>query len=157
MHGVALVFLTLAFPIEFLELPSDVAEIMARHFALPLQIDTEKREGIERVLFYVSEDRGKTWTRTGDYKVTDDHVKFTASKDGLYWFALQVEYSDGKKQPSEATDLTPGMKVYVNTERKPIRVKKSYDQLQREVKELRNKVEELQRKIKELEADRKLK
>jgi hypothetical protein len=157
MHGVAFVFLTLAFPSEFLELPSDIAEMWARDFALPLRIDTEKREQIEHIVFYVSQDRGKTWTRKGAYKATDDKVNFKASKDGLYWFALQVEYSDGTKEPSEATDLTPGMKVYVNTERKPVRVQKTYDQLQREVKDLRKTVEELQRKVRELEADRKSK
>jgi hypothetical protein len=157
MHGVAFVFLTLAFPSEFLELPSDVAEMRARHFAMPLQIDSERREKIERIFLYVSEDRGKTWTRKADYKATDEKLNFTAAKDGMYWFALQVEYSDGKKEPSEATDLTPAMKVFVNTERKPVRVQKTYDQLQCEVKDLRKMVEELQRKVRELEADRKSK
>src|SRR6516164_4461490 len=140
MHGMAFVFLTLAFPSEYSELPSDVEEIHARHFALPLHIDPERKEAIKRIVLYVSEDRGKTWKHSGDYKTTDDEMRFHAPKDGLYWFALQVESSEGKIQPEKTADLSPGMKVYVNAEQKSLKVHKSHDQLAREVKELRKTV-----------------
>jgi predicted RNase H-like nuclease (RuvC/YqgF family) len=70
-------------------------------------------------------------------------------------FALQVEFNDGKCDPPEVAKLVPGMKVYVNAERKALKVQKSYEELQREVDELRKTVEQLKKKLEQLERDRK--
>jgi polyhydroxyalkanoate synthesis regulator phasin len=47
------------------------------------------------------------------------------------------------------------MKVYVNSTRRALKPKKSYDELEREVEQLRMTVKELERRVKQLEADRK--
>jgi hypothetical protein len=155
MHGFALAFLGLAFAADPIELPKDVFEMDARELAFPVVCDPERRDKIARIRLYVSEDRGKTWKHHKDCKPTDELLPFTAPRDGLYWFALQVELKDGKSEPADVASLTPAMKIYVNTERKALKAAKSYEDLQREVEELRKTVEQLQKRIKELEGERK--
>jgi hypothetical protein len=81
-------------------------------------------------------------------------VTFTAPRDGLYWFAVQTVRKDGRREPVNLDALAPVRKVYVNTERKPVKAQKFYDELQREAEDLRKAVEQLQKRIKELESDR---
>jgi ubiquinone biosynthesis protein UbiJ len=47
------------------------------------------------------------------------------------------------------------MKVYVNTEGRALKARKSYEELASEVEQLRKAVERLEKKIQQLEADRK--
>jgi hypothetical protein len=155
MYGFMLAFLGLALAADPIELPKDVAEIQTRDFAMPLRFNANVLAKIEKVRLFVSEDRGKTWKHEKDYKRTDERVTYTAERDGQYWFALQVEFTDGTSDPAKVEALTPAMKVYVNTARKVLKGQKSYEELLREVEELRATVEQLQKKVKELEADRK--
>jgi hypothetical protein len=155
MHGFALAFLGLALCADPVELPKDVEEIQSRQFAMPLNFDPSRQDTIQRVRLFVSEDQGKTWKHEKDYRASDKQVTFTAGRDGHYWFALQIDFKNGKSEPARIEALAPAMKVYVNTERKALKTQKSYEDLQREVEELRKTVEQLQKKIKELEAERK--
>jgi hypothetical protein len=155
MHGFTLVFLAFAISTEPVELHKDEFEIQTRRFAMSFMSQTGKKDNIECIRLFVSEDRGKSWKHEKDYKPTVEKVTFTAHDDGLYWFALQIVFKDGKSKPDELDDLGPVMKVYVNTERRTIKVRKSYGELQREVVELQKTVQKLQKKIKELEANRK--
>jgi hypothetical protein len=155
MHGFALVFLGTVLAAGPVDLPKDVFEIQTREFAFPVLCDPKQQDKIARIRLFVSEDRGKTWKHHKDCKPTDAEVPFTAPQDGFFWFALQIEFKDGKSDPAELTDLTPCQKIYVNSELKTLKVHKSYEELFREVEELRKTVEQLQKKIKELEADRK--
>lgn len=154
MHGFTLAFLGFALSADAVELRKGEFEIQSRRFAMPLMYQTDKKDNIECTRLFVSEDRGKSWKHEKDYKPTVERVTFTAPDDGLYWFALQIVFKDGKSKPDELDDLEPVMKVYVNTERRTIKVRKSYGELQREVEELQKTVEKLQKKIKKLEADR---
>jgi hypothetical protein len=155
MHGSALVFLSLALATDPVELQKDVHEIQTRKFAMDLGVPADQRGKINQIRLFVSEDRGKTWKHNRDYKPNAKEAIFTAPDDGLYWFSLQVVYKDGKKEPAELDDLEPARKVYVNTERRTLKVRKSYGELLRENEELREKVEQLQQRIKKLEAERK--
>ncbi len=155
MHGFTLVFLGFIVFMDPVELYKDEHEIRTRHFALPLMYQTDKTDNIKCIKLFVSEDRGKSWKHERDYKPTADKVTFLAPDDGLYWFAVQIVFKDGKSQPDELDELEPAMKVYVNTERRAIKVRKSYGELQREVEELQKTVEKLQKTIKKMEADRK--
>jgi hypothetical protein len=152
MDGLALAFLGFACVTE---LPKDVYEIKTQQFAMPIQYEPEDQAKMERVRLFFSEDQGKTWTHRRDFKPSAERVIFTARHDGLYWFALQVVYKDGTSIPDNRDDLDPVMKVYVNTEGKPLIKRKSYEQLQREADQQRKTVDQLQKRIKELEAERK--
>lgn len=122
---------------------------------MPLLLDPARQAKIKLIRLFFSEDHGKTWQHQQDYDPTDKQVTFTAPRDGLYWFTLQVVLKDGKKEPANKRDLAPSMKVLVNTERRALKVQKTYAELQREVEELRKTVEQLKKRIKELESNRK--
>lgn len=155
MLGLVLFSLSFSQPVQPIALASDVDQIETRRFAMPLQVDPNRRDKIERIRLFLSEDSGKTWKHCKDYKPSDEQVTFTAPRDGLYWFALQIVFKHGKSEPAEVDDLAPAMKVYVNTERRALKVPKSYEELQREVEDLRRTVEQLQDRIRDLESGRK--
>jgi hypothetical protein len=155
MHGLAFALLGLGFVPEPIELSRDVVVVEARQFDFPVEINPEFKGKIKCVRLFASEDKGKTWKHKKDCKPTDKHISFTAPRDGLYYFALQVVFKDGTGKPEDVADLTPGMKVYVNRERKPVKDPKSYEELEREVAELRKTVKQLQKRVKALEGDRK--
>jgi hypothetical protein len=155
MHGFALVFLGLTLGADPFELPRDVYEIQTREFAMPFAFESNRKDSIKQFCLFVSKDGGKTWNHEKNYKPSDKQAAFTAQQDGQYWFALQIEYKDGKKEPATTDALAASMKVYVNSERKALKVKKSYEDLEQEVAELRKKVEQLQKKLKTLESERK--
>src|SRR5204863_3071072 len=129
--------LGLALAAEPIELAKDVWEIQARQLVMALRLDPDRQRKIERIRLFVSEDRGKTWKHTNDYKPTDDRVSFTATEDGQYWFALQTIFKDGTSEPLQTDDLRAQQKIYVNTDHKALKVQKSYEELQRELAELR--------------------
>ncbi|HTU21585.1 MAG TPA: hypothetical protein VMG10_26345 [Gemmataceae bacterium] len=155
MHGYVLGLLGLVVAADPIEMAKDVYEIRTRQLAMPIRVATNYRDKVTKMRLFVSEDQGKTWKHKKDYKPSAKQAVFTAPRDGLYWFALQVVLKDGGIEPADLDDLLPVMKVYVNAERKPFQTKKSYDELQREVEQLRKTVEQLQKRIKQLESERK--
>jgi hypothetical protein len=156
MQGFVLLFLSLFVDIHPVELPRDLHEIQTQRFAMPIGVANNLHDTIEQIRLFVSEDQGKTWRHKKDYKPSDKQVLFTAPRDGIYWFALQVVLKDGSQIPDDLDDLV-ATKVCVNSERRSLKTQKSYEELQREVEQLRRTVEELQKKIKQLELDHKSK
>jgi len=149
MHGFAFMLLIPAFAAEPIEVPDDVAEVTTRTFAMPIRIAPDRRDRIERIRFFVSLDRGKTWKHKQDCKAVDGQVCFKAPKDGVYWFALQVVLKSGKREPSEVDNLTPAMKVYVNSERQAMKVRLPPEEIVR----LRAEVASLREENKKLKED----
>ena len=60
----ALLSLGLMLNIGTNELPGDVAEIGTHRFAIPLHVDADRKDEIDRVRLFVSTDQGKTWKHT---------------------------------------------------------------------------------------------
>jgi hypothetical protein len=123
---------------------------------MQLRLDPVRETKIEHVRLFVSRDQGKTWNHCGDYAPGDADTTFRATRDGLYYFALQVKFKDGTLDPVKENALIPARKVYVNTARKPLKFQKSNQELQCEVEELKATVERLRKRIKELESDRRI-
>lgn len=155
MLGFVWVILAPLLDAKYKELPRDVYLIQTRKFAMPLGIAPAYKDKIETLRFFVSKDQGKTWKHKKDYKPRDKEIIFTAPRDGHYWFALQIVLKDGSKKPDDLEDLDPMRKVYVNSERRPLKPQKSYEELQSEVEQLRRTIEELQKKLDQLESNRK--
>ncbi len=151
MYGFALAFLCPLLTVEPKQLPVDVVEIHKRQLEFPLRIYPPRKGEVECVRHFVSADQGKTWKHTKDYKTTDQAMTFMAPRDGEYWFALQVILKSGERAPSKIEALTPGLKVYVNSARKPFKKPPSHADLQREVNELRETIRRLKQQIQELE------
>jgi RNA polymerase sigma factor (sigma-70 family) len=94
-------------------IPIDVVRLNAREFKLPVTFKSEERDKLQRVHLYVSPDQGKSWQRVGSITPEVDGFRFTAPKDGLYWFAIQEEYPDGQLRPIGI--VPPQLKVLVDT------------------------------------------
>jgi hypothetical protein len=152
MHVGVLLLVGLTVSADPPELEKDVSEIQTLKFAIPIRIDPDRKGEMAALRLYMSEDRGKTWTHVADYEPKDQDAVFSAPHDGLYWFTVQVVRKDGKKDPPDLDKSTPAGKVYVNSERRVLKVQKSCEEVQREVEELRKTVEELKRKLAEREA-----
>jgi hypothetical protein len=158
MHGLAFTFLGLAFSCEPIELEKGVVEIQTRELTIPLLFDLDKVKQIQGVRLFFSTDRGKTWKHSKDWLTDTDKMTFSAPKDGLYWFAVQIVSKDGKKLPATLKGLDPELKVYVNSAKRTIKNRqKSYAEQEQEVRKLRKTVEQLKRKIAELESGRRRK
>jgi RNA polymerase sigma factor (sigma-70 family) len=96
-------------------IPPDVVRLNVREFKLPVQIRPEERGKLRLVnlYVYVSPDQGKSWQRVGPITPEEDGFRFTAPKDGLYWFAIQEEYPDRQLRPIGI--VPPQVKVLVDT------------------------------------------
>jgi hypothetical protein len=89
--------------------------LQTRDFNIPIHIDEARRARIGKLRLFVSADGGKSWKHHKDYGVDEDTAKFSAPRDGLYCFAVQVVSRDGTKEPQD-DKLVAGMKVYVQSE-----------------------------------------
>ena len=66
-----------------------------RELKIPFHIMPNCRTNVKQLHLNVSMDEGKTWQRTVSVPRDADYFRFTASSDGLYLFAMQVEDLDG--------------------------------------------------------------
>jgi hypothetical protein len=118
---------------------------------MPLNIDRSYGNTLVGVRVFVYDDGGKTWNHHDDYKATEKEITFAAPADGLYWFAVQSVRKDGTHEPADEKRLKAAMKVYVNTEGKPLGLQKSYEDIQADIDE---KIKQIQRRIETLESAR---
>ena len=151
MHGFALITFGLFFSIDAFVLSRDVEEIETRQFAMPVHVAADENSRLIKYRLFVSDDRGRSWKHVEDYPPSSEEVIYSAVDDGLYWFAIQLVYFDGKQKPTQSKELMPAMKVFVNTLGRKISKQKSYGQLLQETDELHGQIEKLQKKLKELE------
>ncbi|MDY3561628.1 hypothetical protein R5W23_002907 [Gemmata sp. JC673] len=148
MHTLALVVFALmaAAPVE---LAADVYEWRERAFGFPIGLGADQRAGISHFRLLVSEDRGRTWRHEGDYGADTKLIRFDAPDDGLYWFGLQLVFKDGTATPADVKQLKADRKVFVNTNGRPVVMKKEYAVLQAENEALRRRIAELEQKLDE--------
>ena len=93
-----------------------------RTFLIPFSTDpTDKR--IKSVILHVSEDQGRTYNiaatvnAPGPSARPEDKVfRYTAPKDGWYWFVVQTQEHSGEFHPPNLNTVQPGLKVCVDTE-----------------------------------------
>ena len=121
MYCIALAIIGLAYFFSPIIVEQDVHETNLRKFHLPVKVSEDYRDKIAFLRLWVSEDRGKTWKLHQEIPPPPGGTRFSfdAPADGLYWFALQVEYKDGKLEPPKL-DAEPNQRVYVNADRRPV-------------------------------------
>ena len=154
MQGFALTLAALAMDFVPVEIPKDVLEFSEREFRMTLK--TTQTDAITQMRLYVSTDQGKTWKHVRDYRPTAKFVQYKAPRDGQYWFSIQLVLKDGTSSPAQVKDLTPLRKLYINTRRRALKPKKSYEELERETRKLRREVEELRKRVRELTGGRRM-
>jgi hypothetical protein len=106
--------------------------IKSRSFTIPILLDPARRDRIKRLALIYSTDNGDSWSPVEARfpEEVRDGFKFTANRDGIFWFSIQIEGKDGRFIPDPATgDPYPvHLKVQVDTskgEKSPENVKSS--------------------------------
>ncbi len=94
--------------------PRDVYYSRDRAFWIPFQIDPGDRR-IRQVLLHASEDLGRTYQYVASVLPTERQFKFVARADGWYWFTVQTEDQDGRRNPTDLSTAVPQLKVCVDT------------------------------------------
>ncbi len=101
-------------------LEQSVHEINSRRFQMPVHMDANARKACAGIRLWVSEDRGKSWKLNEEIDADGTLFKFTAARDGHYWFALQVVQKAGNFSPPKIDSHTVDQKVYVNADRRTV-------------------------------------
>jgi RNA polymerase sigma factor (sigma-70 family) len=89
--------------------------INQREFRIPVSVESENRDALKHIVLFASEDHGKTWKQRVSIIPTQQGFDFKADRDGLFWFAVQTIYKDGRKQPEAMRDVRPDLRIMVNT------------------------------------------
>lgn len=155
MNLVTLALTCFVAPPASLELENNEVEIDRQLLLFPVRVARpDLHKDLLRIRLYTSVDRGVSWKLVAECGRDGDDVRFTAPRDGRYWFAWQIVRTSGV-EPPRIHDLKVGMKVLVNANGAFVRNReKSWKEPDAEVKGLRRTVERLQHRIKELEAEK---
>lgn len=131
----------------------DVTSIEKRCFRIPFRIAVGRRNKIDWLYLYASRDKGKTWKKAIGVSPHEDSFAYSAPEDGLYWFAIQVVRKDRDMWPAATREMTPDLKVVVNTAaRLPDRSNKGeIEALQKEMSELRTRLREAEKQLETLQ------
>src|SRR5262249_49562713 len=87
----------------------------SRSFTFPIAWDRERQAELQKARLFVSDDQGTTWRSVSEHKPGDTKAPFKAERDGVLWFALQLQLKSGAYEPATPERLTPAMKVRIVT------------------------------------------
>jgi hypothetical protein len=88
-------------------------------FRIPFQA---KDPRIREVLLHCSEDRGHTWKAVATAAPTGDGFRFSARKDGWYYFTVQTRDFENRLFPATLDQAKPGLRVCVDTQPPVVRL-----------------------------------
>lgn len=77
----------------------DVIYMSNHTFEIPVSVNPMSRREIREIVLLVSRDAGNSWKQVDAITPKKDRFSFHASKDGHYWFAIRVDYKNGKVEP----------------------------------------------------------
>jgi hypothetical protein len=87
---------------------------------VPIPVNCERPELVQKVDLYVSADQGKQWHLYAAIQPTQKEISFVAPTDGEYWFDLVTTFKDGRSEP-QAPGLQPPLLVLI-VDTKPPRI-----------------------------------
>lgn len=108
------VLLALALPSA---LPAQTGEVIYSRqpiFRIPFQTDPNERR-IQQVQLFVSTDFGQSWQLYANAQPEQGSFKFTADRDGTYWFSVRTRDFQGQFYPPNMDGLRPGLRVCVDS------------------------------------------
>jgi len=129
--------------------PDHILVTRHRQFTIPLLFDRDRHQESDQVKVFVSRDESKTWKFIGATSPVSPRIRFTAPKDGSYWFGAQTITKDRGSFPEDLKSLRPSFKMIVDADGQGIVTKKAYYELKNEVADLRRRLEHLERKLAE--------
>jgi uncharacterized protein (TIGR03067 family) len=110
-----------------------VYHLRERHFSIPFAFTEPAR--VELVNLFVSEDEGRSWRPVDSAAPNQKQFRYRAAKDGTYWFAVQSVSPEGTLCPARNEELTPGIKVCVDTCPPEVRLRRTDDGIAWEIRD----------------------
>jgi hypothetical protein len=114
--------LALTLPAAHAQEPDDTFYSSRRTFVIPFTTDPNDKR-IKQVILHVSEDQGRTYAEAARANApgpaardADKQFRYTAPRDGRYWFVVQTQDFDGTLRPPNLNTVQPGVKVCVDTD-----------------------------------------
>ncbi len=93
-----------------------------RTFLIPFTTDKNDAR-LKTVILHVSDDQGRNYNRAMNLpapgpksKDGSGQFRYTAPRDGNFWFVVQTQDNDGTLRPPNLNTVQPGLKVCVDTE-----------------------------------------
>jgi hypothetical protein len=94
---------------------SEEVLLSVRSFRVPVRIDSDRKDEIEKVVIYLSRNKGQTWRKCTEVLADRDGFNYFAATDGLYWFACCVIDKEGNRHPARTRQLRAQLRVKVDT------------------------------------------
>ena len=95
--------------------PSDEILLRDRGFRVPVHIDSDRKDEVEKTVIYLSRDKGQTWRKCTEVLADRDGFSYYAASDGLYWFACCVVDKEGNRHPERTRQLRAQLKIRIDT------------------------------------------
>jgi hypothetical protein len=70
---------------------------------------------VAELVLSVSEDEGQSYRLVGKMPTDRKHCRFHASRDGIYWFIVQVVDGQGSCLPANPSRVKPSLRLCVDT------------------------------------------
>jgi hypothetical protein len=82
-------------------------------FKIPFKANDPR---IREVILHASEDGGRNWKAVANSGPAGDGFRFSARRDGWYYFTVQTRDTEGRFFPATLEQAKPGLKVCVDTQ-----------------------------------------
>jgi hypothetical protein len=96
------------------EAAAEIAYMKYQVFNIPIRSDGLNR--YRQLQLYVSMDQGKSWQSNAVAAPDQKSFRFVATRDGLYWFAVQAQDTQGQLFPATLEGVQPSLKVVIDTQ-----------------------------------------
>ncbi len=71
---------------------------------------------LKQLQLFVSQDQGRSWQPSATVPPDQKDFKFVTDRDGLFWFTVQTQDTDGRFYPATLEGATPSLKVVIDTQ-----------------------------------------
>jgi hypothetical protein len=85
-----------------------------RYFTIPFQIESNEQQQVRQLLLYQRSGTAP-WEYKGSVTPQQRGFDFRTDRDGEFSFAVRAEYNGGAFMPARVEDLTPSLRVIIDT------------------------------------------
>lgn len=87
----------------------------SRQFRIPFHAGAGEGR-LKQLQLYVSTDQGRTWLASATAPPDQKFFRYTADRDGYFWFAVQTQDLEGRTYPATMDGASPSLKVVIDTQ-----------------------------------------
>ncbi len=86
-----------------------------RQFRIPFNAGAGTAR-LKQLHLYLSTDQGRSWQSSATAPPDQGHFRFTADRDGYFWFTVQTQDQEGRLYPLTLEGAVPSLKVVIDTQ-----------------------------------------